>query len=95
MSETKDSSVPKGLREWWLSPPRSGMQRLLSPWEYRHVRAFGIGHIVGGFVAVTAGLICLSYTAYGWAAFFMAIGFGNLAGGYWELTIARSQPLRA
>jgi hypothetical protein len=95
MSATNDNTAPKGLRGWWLSPPRSGMQRLIFPWEYRHVRVFGIVRIVGCLVAVTAGLICLAYAAYGWAAFFLVVGTLNLAAGYWELTIARSQPPRA
>jgi hypothetical protein len=96
MSATNHNPAPKGLRGWWLSPPRPGMQRLICPWEYRRARAFGILRIVGGLVAVTAGLICLSYAAYGWAALFLIVGLGNLAGGYWELTVAaRSQPPRA
>ena len=95
MSATNHNTTPKGLRGWWLSPPRSGMQRLIWPWEYRHVRAFGIVRTVGGLVAATAGLICLSYAAYGWAAFFLVVGALNLAGGSWFLTIARSQPPRA
>jgi hypothetical protein len=44
------------------------MQRLINPWEYRHLRAFGVTRIAGGFVAATAGVVCLSYAAYGWAA---------------------------
>jgi hypothetical protein len=95
MNAANDNTARKGLREWWATPPRSGMQRLIFPWEYRHVRAFGIVRIVGGLVAVTAGLICLSYAAYGWAAFFLVVGTLSLAAGYWELTIARSQPPRA
>jgi hypothetical protein len=71
------------------------MQRLICPWEYRRARAFGTVRIVGGLVAVTAGLICLSYAAYGWTAVFLIVGLGNLAGGCWEITIARSQPPRA
>jgi uncharacterized membrane protein HdeD (DUF308 family) len=52
--------------------------------------------IASGFVAVIAGVICLSYTAYyGWAASFLVVGALNLAGGYWYITIARSAPLRA
>jgi len=95
MSATNHNTAAKRLRGWWLSPPRSGMQRLIWPWEYRHVRAFGIVRTVGGLVAATAGLICLSYAAYGWAAFFLVVGALNLAGGSWFLTIARSQPPRA
>jgi len=50
--------------------------------------------IAGGSVAATAGLVCLAYGAYGWAALFLVIGALNLAGGYWYLTIARSSPAR-
>ncbi len=79
-----------GLRGWWLNPPRHGIYRLISPWEYRHPRFYGVGHITGGSVAAAAGLICLSFSVYGWAAFFLVIGALNLAGGYWFLTIARA-----
>ena len=66
------------------------MQRLIAPPEYRHLRAFGITRVAGGIVAAAAGSVCLSYAAYGWAAFFLAIGALNLTGGSWYLTIARS-----
>ncbi len=91
MNASNDSTAPRSLREWWADPPRPGMQRLIIPWEYRHVRTFGTMRIVGGLVAVSAGLVCLSYAAYAWAAFFVGIGMLNLAGGYWYTTIARSQ----
>lgn len=78
------------LREWWQSPPRSGLQRLVAPWEYRHLRGFGVARIAGGVVAVAAGSICLSYAVYGWAAFFLVVATLNLVAGSWELTIARS-----
>ena len=84
----------KGLRGWWQSPTRHGMARLLAPYEYRHLRFFGVTRIVGGSIAAGAGLICLSYSVYGWAAFFLIIGALNLAGGCWELTLARSAPPR-
>jgi hypothetical protein len=84
----------KGLRESWQTPPRPGIYRLVSPWAYRHLRFYGVGHIAGGSVAVAAGLICLSYGAYGWAAFFLVIAALNLAGGCWYLTIDRSAPAR-
>jgi hypothetical protein len=87
-----NTTAGHGLRGWWLSPPRSGMRRLIAPWEYRHVRGFGVTRIVGGGVTCAAGLICLAYSAYGWAAFFLVLGVLNLAGGYWFLTIARSAP---
>src|ERR1017187_1294305 len=40
MHAPNDNTAPKGLRGWWASPPRSGMQRIISPWEYRHLRAW-------------------------------------------------------
>jgi hypothetical protein len=85
----------KRLRKWWSDPPRSGVQRLLAPPEYRHLRAFGILRLAGGGVAAAAGLICLGYEAHGWATFFLAIAALNLAAGWWELTIARSGSLEA
>ena len=80
--------MPKGLRGGWLSPPRPGMQRLIVPYEYRHLRFFGVGRIAGGSVAAAAGVICLG--VHGWAAFFLVLAALNLAGGSWYLTIARS-----
>jgi hypothetical protein len=90
MNAPANTTAAKGLRGWWLSPPRSGLQRLIAPWEYRHVRGFGVTRIFGGSVAGAAGVVCLAYSAYGWAAFFVVVGALNLAGGYWFLTIARS-----
>ena len=90
MLAAHDSAAPRSLREWWASPPRSGMHRLIAPYEYRHLAGFGAARIAGGGVAAVAGIICLSYGAYGWAAFFLVIGALNLAGGSWFLSIARS-----
>ena len=66
------------------------MQRLIAPYEYRHLRFFGVGRIAGGSVAAAAGIVCLSYGVYGWAAFFLVIAALNLAGGCWYVTIDRS-----
>ena len=94
MNARNENTAAKRLREWWLSPPRSGMQRLIAPLEYRHLRAFGVTRIAGGGVAAAAGIVCLSYEAYGWAAFFLVIAALSLAAGYWYLTIARSRNQR-
>jgi hypothetical protein len=94
MDAPTDNTAPKGLRGWWLSPRRPGLQRLIIPWEYRHLRVYGVGRIVGGSVAAAAGVVCLSYGVYGWAAFFGVIAALNLAGGSWYLTIARSAAAR-
>ncbi len=77
------------------TPPRTGMRRWIVPWEYRHLRASGVTRIAGGSVAAAAGVVCLSYGVYEWAAFFLALGALNIAGGYWYITIARSAPSRA
>ena len=87
---TAFANISKGRRVWWLTPPRPGIYRLIPPWTYRHLRFSGVAGIAGGSVAAAAGLICLSYGVYGWAAFFLVLGALNLAGGYWYLTIARS-----
>ncbi len=94
MSTSHDNTAPRGLREWWLTPPRPGLQRLIHPWVYRHLSRYGAMHLVGGIVAGAAGLICLSYGVYGWAAFFLVIAAMNLAGGWWYLNIARSAATR-
>jgi hypothetical protein len=90
VSAPNDNTAPKGLRGWWLSPPRPGLQRVIHPWEYRHLRVFGVTRIAGGSVAAAMGLICLAYSVYGWAAFFLVVAALNFAWGYWDLTIARS-----
>jgi hypothetical protein len=84
----------KGPRGSWGSPPRPGINRLIPPWAYRHLRFYGVGHIAGGTVAAAAGIVCLSYGVYGWAAFFLALGTLNLTGGCWYLTVAHSAPAR-
>jgi hypothetical protein len=91
MNASNDNTAATGLRGWWASPPRPGMQRLIVPYEYRHLRLFGAGRIAGG---ATAGVVCLAYGVYGWAAFFLVLGVLNLAGGYWYLTVAHSASAR-
>ena len=94
MNAPNDNTAPKGLRGWWASPPRSGMQRLIAPYEYRHLRGFGVTRVAGGSVQAAAGLVCLSYGVYGWAAFFLVLAALNLAGGSWYLRIDRSASAR-
>ena len=95
MNAPNDDTAAQRLRRWWFSPPRPGMHRLINPWEYRHLRAFGVTRIAGGSVAATAGVVCLSYGVHGWAAFFLVLAALNLAGGYWYVSIARSASARA
>jgi hypothetical protein len=94
MNASNDNTAPKGLRGWWASPPRTGMRRLIVPYEYRHLRFFGTARIAGGSAAAVAGVICLAYGVYGWAAFFLVLGALNLVGGSWYLSVARSASAR-
>jgi hypothetical protein len=94
MNARDENSAAKRLREWWLSPPRSGVQRLIAPLEYRHLRAFGITRVVGGVVATAVSIACLSYAAYGWAAFFLVVAALDLPAGWRELSIAHSSNYR-
>ena len=90
MNASDDNTAAKGLRGWWSSPPRSGLHRLIAPWEYRHLRFSGVARIAGGSVAAAAGAVCLAYGVFGWAAFFLVLAVLDVAGGSWYLTIARS-----
>ena len=94
MNAPNGSIAAERLRRWWLTPPRPGLQRLIHPWEYRHLRGFGLIYIAGGSVAAAAGLICLAYGVYGWAAFFLVLAALEFAGGYWFFTIVRSRSAR-
>lgn len=76
-------------------PPRTGMRRLIPPWEYRHLRAFASARIAAGIVLAVCGLLTLVFggadgKTYGWAALFLGAAVLACAAGYWELTIARS-----
>jgi len=95
MNAPGGNSAAKRLGAWWAYPPRPGLQRLINPWEYRHLRFSGVTHVFGGSVAGAAGVICLGYRVYGWAAFFLVIGAANLGGGYWYITIDRSASAQA
>jgi hypothetical protein len=88
------ANTSKGLRGWWLTPPRSGIYRVIAPWVYRHPRFFGVAAVAGGSVAVAAGVICLSYGVYGWAAYFLVLAALALAGGAWYLSIDRAARAR-
>ena len=60
MNASNDNTAAKGLRGWWLTPPRHGMRRLINPWACGHLRAFGVMHIAGDSVAA---VVCLRIEA--------------------------------
>jgi hypothetical protein len=99
MNAPNDNTGPRGLRGWWASPPRSGMQRIIAPWEYRHLRFWAGVRIAAGAVLVGLGAVTLvggSFTteAVGWATLFLAAGAGSFAWAAWDLAIARSASAR-
>ncbi len=95
MSPANDNIAPKGLRERWATPLRSGLARSIAPWEYRHLRASGVVRGVCGVLLVIGAVAFLSYSAYGLSAAFLAIGALNIVGFFWYLSMARSQPSRS
>jgi len=88
-ADTPSPNRRRGLREWWLSPPRSGIHRVIAPWVYRRLRFFGTMRVAAGTVLAAISVVCLAYGVYGWAAFFVVLAALNLAGGGWFLSIAR------
>ncbi|MBV9943095.1 MAG: hypothetical protein JO262_13280 [Solirubrobacterales bacterium] len=76
------------------------MRLIISPWEYRHLRAWARVRMVSGIVLAGLGVVTLSFggddwKTYGWTIAFLAAATANLAFAYWELSIARSPSARA
>jgi hypothetical protein len=99
MNAPNDNTAPRGLRGWWASPPRSGVRRLISPWEYRHLRGWARVRMVSGIVLVGLGVVTLSFggidwATYGWTMVWLALAAAQFSFAYWELTIARSGSAR-
>jgi hypothetical protein len=105
MNAPNDNTAAKGLPGWRLSPPRPGMHRLISPWEYRHLRFSGGTRLAAGGFQLGIGLVLLSLgrgagtdqerrKMYRLSAWFLVPAALNLAGGTWYITIASSAPAR-
>jgi hypothetical protein len=99
MHAPNDNTAAKRLRQWWLTPPRPGLQRLIIPWEYRHLRFWAGMRIAAGIVLVGLGAVTLvggSFTteAVGWTAFWLVLAAPQFSVAYWYLTIARSASAR-
>jgi hypothetical protein len=103
MNAPNDDTAAKGLRERWLSPPRTGAHRLISPWEYRHLRVSGVTRAAGGGFQLGIGLVLVSLgrsaktdherrKMYRLSAWFLVPAAANLAAGYWYATIDNSAP---
>lgn len=101
MNAQNDNTPPSSTTtRWrWGTPRRSGLQLIISPWEYRHLRGFANVRVVSGTVLVGLGAVTLaggSFTAKAaaWAALFLAIAAANYSFAAWELAIARSAAAR-
>jgi hypothetical protein len=106
MNAPDDNAAAKGLRGWWLSPPRPGMQRLISPWEYRHLHAVAPVRFAAGGFQLGIGLVLLSLgrqaetgaerrKMYRLSAWFLVPAAGNFFGGYLDTIAARTVPIKA
>ena len=87
------------------TPSRSVMRRLITPWEYRHLRAVADVRFAGGGFTLGVGLVLLSLgrqaetsqdrrKCYGLAAWFLVDAPLQFVGGYMEMKMARSAPPR-
>jgi hypothetical protein len=101
MNAQNDNTAPSSTTTWWRwgTPSRSGMQRLIAPWEYRHLRAWARVRIAIGAVLVGLGAVTLvggsfSTKAAGWATLFLAAAAAQLLFAAWERAIARSASAR-
>jgi hypothetical protein len=101
MNAQTDYTAPSSTTTWWRwgTPPRSGMRRLIAPWEYRHLRTCARVRIAAGIVLVGLGLITLiggslTAKAVGFAALFLVAAAGSFTLAAWELDIARSESAR-
>ena len=97
MNAQNDNTTPSSTTTWWRwgTPPRFGMQRIIAPWEYRHLRGWARVRIAAGTILVGLGVVTLfggsfSTKAAGWAALFLAAATAQLLFAAWELAIARS-----
>jgi hypothetical protein len=93
MHRATNTTASKGLRGWWTSPPRSGLRLIISPVEYRHLRAWGRVRIASAIVLTGLGVVTLFFggndrKTYGWAIWFLGGAAANGAYGCWELSIA-------
>ena len=105
MNASNDNTGARGLREWWLSPPRPGLQLLINPWEYRHLRVSGVMRAAAGGFQLGIGLVLLSLgrqagtdrerrKMYRLSAWFLVPAAANLASGFWYTTIVSSASAR-
>ncbi len=78
-----------------MTPPRTGIRRIIFPWEYGHLRGWAQVRIVAGVVLVGLGVVILAFggsdsKTYIWAVAFLAAGVADFVFAGWLLSIARA-----
>jgi len=87
------------------TPPRSGMRRLITPWEYRHLEAVANVRFAAGGFQLAIGLVLVSLgrqaetdqeqrKMYRLSAWFLVPAALNFLGGYLDTVAARTAPPR-
>jgi hypothetical protein len=82
-------------------PSPTGLMRLISPWEYRHLPVAIALRFAGGGFQLGVGLVLVSLgnkagtgeerrTCYRWAAWFLTFAGLNFSGGLLELAATRT-----
>jgi hypothetical protein len=99
MNAQHDNNTHRSFASWWRTPPRPGLQRIISPWEYRHLVGFARVRIGAGVVLLGLGITTFAAgggtpKAVGWAALFLAFAAVSFSVGAWERSITRSQAAR-
>ncbi len=94
MQIAMNDTAANGLRGWWTSPPRAGLRLIISPLDYRHLRASGRVRIASGILLSGLGVVTLCFGGkdrkiYLWAIWFLGGAAATGAFGSWELRIAR------
>ena len=86
-------------------PTRSGLRRLISPWEYRHLHGSMAARFAGGGFQMAIGLVLISLgrraetdaerrKLFRLAAWFLVPAAGSFLGGLLDLSAARDAPPR-
>ena len=83
------------------APSRTGLMRLIRPWEYRHAQAVANVRFTAGGFQLGVGLVLLSLgrqaatdqerrKCYWWSAVFLGMSALQLTGGVMDVAAARS-----
>lgn len=87
------------------TPSRSGIRRLITPWEYRHIHTAASLRLAGGGFNLALGLVLISLgrkagtdgerrKCFGFAAWFLTHAVLLLFGGFLDMNVIRSETPR-